>query len=81
MSLTKPLRTVAQHYQLTTRSLREYLLQSGLLGKEFADPSPAEIKERARKIREEGYGDMPPWNEETYRNRWIGLRDGADGLL
>ena len=76
-----PMREVARLHKMPTRAMKEYMLQAGLLGSEHADPSPEEIKRRAKKIREEGYGNIPPWTEETYRNRWIGLRDGADGLL
>ena len=76
-----PMPEVARRHRMSTRAMKEYMLQAGLLGSEHADPSPEEIKRRARKIREEGYGNIPPWTEETYRNRWIGLRDGADGLL
>ena len=69
-----PLRQVAMRYQMTTRSLKEYLLQSGLLGSEHADPSPAEIRRRAAAIRSE-------WDEETRMNRWIGLRQDDAGLV
>ena len=65
---------VARENNLSPQQLVALFDLAGLTGRRVRDPSPREIKERARKIREKGFGRFPPWSEETEKTRWIAAR-------
>lgn len=70
MCQTQPLKQVAERYGRTPRKLVEEFRQSGLYGNGKGDPSPAQIREQCKLIRE-------GWDEPTRMNRWAGRRKGA----
>jgi len=75
------LSVVASRNRMTTHQLIADLEDAGVLGNEHRDPSPEEIRERARQIREEGFGQAAPWTEEQFQARWIGFSRQDGGVL
>ena len=75
------LSVVASRHKMTTHQLISDLEDAGVLGNEHRDPSPEEIRERARKIREEGFGNAAPWTPEQFQVRWIGYARLDGGVL
>ena len=77
-----PMKSVAAMHGMTVQALVGEFKENGLLGnRKGRDPSPSEIAERARLIREVGFGKYPPWDEETERKRWIAARRLDGGVL
>ena len=64
---TKRLSVVAMENGLTAQNLVALFDQSGLTGRQPADPGPAEIAAATRVIR-------MGWTPETEKSRWIAAR-------
>lgn len=70
----KKVSVIARENGLTHQQLVAMFDQAGLTGRTPSDPSESEILEKAKQIREQGFGRNPAWDEKVRQRRWIAAR-------